>query len=310
MSEAAQETWTHFNVTRGSEKGCLPLERTGHVTHVETALQIFRTGEVRPSLVKEGDSRLDDVRVEVVFTSPHDFSKPQGCMFGTVCFEFDWREMVNGRNYYWIGAKQFKPHRPRILITDEERPEYMPYEPEKKGPWWLRKKMGEHFWNGYYPPEFLLETSIPVSRIKRMRFVKGHERCRAKPRCPDRNHERGTAAARLLAGAVHRNLLVASRGLWVFGAKKPRNALLFAWKELRKRLEAAVQKRNNGLKWFDKKAQSFAMASMAAVLEQQPDCLGDLLSGFVGPRNAVRACAALIEDRLELKQGTLPRSNS
>ena len=309
MPEAEQASWDCYNVTRIGDKGCLPLERTGHVTHVETALQIFRTGEVRPGLVREGDSRLDAVRVEVLFTTPHDFSIPHGCMFGTVCFEFDWQRLVEGKNYYWIGAKQFSPYRPRILITDEFRPEYMPYDPATKGPWWRRKKTGLHYWNGHYPPEFLFEATIPVSEIKQLRFVAGHERCRSKP-CPDKNHERGAAAARLLAGVCHRDLFSMTRRLWVWGPKEPRKALLFAWKELRNRMGAGLQTRRAGMKWSDKKASAHAWASMGAVLEQQRGFLKDLLGGFVGPKNAVRACATLIEDKLELKKGMLPRELS
>jgi len=32
-----------------------------------------------------------------------------------------------------------------------------------------------------------------------------------------------------------------------------------------------------------------------------------LLRQFVGPKNVIKACAALIEDVLESKEGTLPR---
>ena len=151
MAETMQRCWVAFTVSgKPGEKSCQRLERTGHVTHVEAAFDMFRDGRIRPKLVLDG-SRLDTERVEVVFTSPYNWAEPWGCMFGNVLFEFDWSKIMKGKNRYWLGAQKYSSLRPRILITDDEHPEFKRYLPGKRnGPWWRSKTTGRDYWNGYY----------------------------------------------------------------------------------------------------------------------------------------------------------------
>ena len=105
MPGTMQKSWVAFSVSgKIGEKGCLPLLRTGHATHVESVLDMFRTRAIRSELVDD-DSRLDTERTKVVFTSPHDWSKPWGCMFGTVVLQLNWAKVTKGKNFYWIGGK-------------------------------------------------------------------------------------------------------------------------------------------------------------------------------------------------------------
>ncbi len=310
MAETMQQSWDAFKVTgEPGEKGCLRLERTGHVTHVESALEVFRDGRIRPKLVLDG-SRLDTERVEVVFTSPYDWAHPWGCMFGNVLFEFDWAKITKGKNFYWLGSKKYTNQRPRILITANEYPEYKRYRPGKRnGPWWRSETTERDYWNGYYCVEFLVEGSIPLHQIAQMKFVKGHlTMCLLKSSCTDKGHDRQTAAARLLAGACHRGLLPATRRLWVMKVNEPRQSLRYAWDQLRTLIFGAKQKWRGPLKATADNAKAQAWAVMGAYSHRNDEFRRMLLRQFIGPKNAIRACASLIEDGLQLAKGTLVRS--
>lgn len=306
MAETMQQSWVAFKVNgKPGEKGCQRLERTGHVTHVEHALDMFRDGQIRPKLVLDG-SRFDTERVEVVFTSPFNWGERWGCMFGNVLFEFDWAKMTKGKNLYWLGAQKYSSLRPRILITDEEH-DLKHYLPGKRnGPWWRSKATGRHYWNGNHGIEFLVEGEIRLHQIARMKFIKGHPKCLLGV-CPDKSHDNQNAAARLLAGACHRGLLPASRRLWVMDVSKPRQALRYAWEQLRMLLVGTKQKWGGPIRSDADNAKAQAWACLGAFYHRETDHRRKLLRQFVGPKNAIKACAALIEDGLELKEGTLPR---
>lgn len=308
MAETMQRSWDAFTVCdKPGDKSCLRLERTGHATHVESTLEVFRDGRIRPKLVLDG-SRLDTARVEVVFTSPYNWAEPWGCMFGTVLFEFNWKKITKGKNLYWLGAQKYTSLRPRILITDEERPEFKPYLPGKRnGPWWRSKKTGNDYWNGYYGIEFLVEGEIRLHEIAQMKFIKGHPKKCLVGTCPDSGHDQLVAAARLLAGACHRGLLAASRKLWVMNVNQPREALRYAWEQLRTLIVGTKQKWGGPIKSDADNAKAQAWACMGAFFHRETDHRRQLLRQFVGPNNAIKACATLIEDGLELKVGTLPR---
>lgn len=140
-----------------------------------------------------------------------------------------------------------------------------------------------------------------------MTFVDGHPKtCLTKPGCPDKSHDKASAAARLLAGACHRELLPTCRDLWVHKVNEPRKALRDAWKQLR---SAIV----DGQKWSDKvttadaKAKALAWSALGAIYHRQREYKREFLREFKGPNNAVRACASLIENALQLKKRTLPK---
>jgi hypothetical protein len=307
MTETLQRSWNTFAVCgKPGAKSCQRLERTGHVTHVESALDVFRDGRIRPKLVLDG-SRLDTKRVEVVFTSPFNWAEPWGCMFGNVLFEFDWPKITKGMKLYWLGAQKYSSLRPRILVTDEGYPEFKRYLPGKRnGPWWRSNKTGLDYWNASYGIEFLIEGDIWVHQVAQMKFIKGHSKCLLGG-CPDRGHDRQYAAARLLAGACHRGLLPGSRQLWVMNVSRPRQALRHAWEQLKMLLVGTKQKWVGPIKSGAENAKAQAWACLGAFYYRETDHRRRLLRKFVGPKNAINACAALIEDGLELKDGTLLR---
>lgn len=120
MAENMQKSSVAFSVSgKIGEQGCLSLLRTGHATHVESVLDMFRTRAIRSELIDD-DSRLDTERTKVVFTSPHDWPKPWGCMFGTVVLQLNWAKVTEDKNFYWIWGNPYTTTRPRILITDKE----------------------------------------------------------------------------------------------------------------------------------------------------------------------------------------------
>jgi hypothetical protein len=306
MTEIMQRSWDAFKVSgKPGYKGCQRLDRTGHVTHVEAALDMFRDQRIRPKLVLDG-SRLDTERVEVVFSSPYNWANPWGCMFGNVLFEFDWAKITKGKNIYWLGAKKYGSLRPRILITDDEHSEFKRYLPGKRnGPWWRSKTTGRDYWNSHYGVEFLTEGELRLHQVAQMKFIKGHPKHCLLATCPDNGHDRTYAAARLLAGACHHGLLPISRRLWVKNANKPRQALKYAWRQLRTLLLAAKQQWGGPIKADADSAKSQAWASLGAFYHRENNHRRKLLRQFVGPKNAIKTCALLIEDGLELREGTL-----
>ena len=215
-----------------------------HVTHVNNALEVLRAGCIKPQLIYD-KSRLNTKRVLVVWLSPNDWSNVGGFRYGNIAFDLDWKKLIKGKHFYWIGAMEYSPVACRILITEKDRDEkLMPYIPgQGDGPWWADHKNRKHYWNGKHCLEFMLEAEIPLSSISELRFVRHHkDRCSISPSdCTDRGHDAQRGAARLLAGACGRRLLFLHPELWVED-DGPRECLTYAWQRLHDRLCNGIQK--------------------------------------------------------------------
>src|ERR1700680_2198052 len=99
--ELMQESWTMFAVGERGSPTCLPLRSVGHVTHVESALEILADGFFSAKMVADSVGPLGNMQLKVLFTSPYDCEKNgDGYRFGNVAFMFDWRALIKGKNYY------------------------------------------------------------------------------------------------------------------------------------------------------------------------------------------------------------------
>ena len=100
-----------------------------------------------------------------------------GSIYGTVEFQFDWANMIEGRRIYWVEAMMdYRPPAYRFLLS---RRDYIPgglitpYNPTTDGgPLQLRN--GVYYWNVNYTSEFMIEEDIPVDRCTGFRFVSHH----------------------------------------------------------------------------------------------------------------------------------------
>jgi hypothetical protein len=306
MPEEWQKRWTKYSVSKLNQQ---ELPSIAHVTHVNNALEILRVGCIKPQLIYD-ESRLNRRRILVVWLSPNDWTPVGGFRYGNIAFDLDWKHLVKNKNYYWIGVMPYSPPACRLLVTKKDRSEKLkPYLPARgDGPWRANNKTKKHYWNAKCCLEILLEEEIPLGSVSALRFVK-HNRnqcCIDAYSCPDRGHNDGKGAARLLAGACDRRLLSNTPDLWIED-NKPNECLLFAWQQLQERLCAGIKKWAGAVSAESKRAPAIARAAMGMLCDQSEKDRQHLFSLFDTEESVIEVCATVIEDDLELATGTLPR---
>jgi hypothetical protein len=316
MAEIPQKSWTSYPVGKRStrknwvEASCQTLSVVSHVTHVHNALEVLRVGSIKPQLIYD-ESRLNTKRVLVVWLSPNDWSGAGGFQYGNISFDLSWKKLIRDKHFYWIGAMEYSPTACRILITEKDRDEkLMRHVPSRgDGPWWDDEENEKHYWNGNLCLEFMLEEEIPLSSISKLNFVKHHNsRCSISPQsCPDRRHRSELGAARLLAGACGRRLLSRRPRIWVED-DKPKECLLFAWRQLHERLCHEIQEWDAAVKATTEKAAAVARAGMGALCDQSSRDLRHPFGLFKSEKAVIEACGAVIERDLNLESHTLPRA--
>ena len=105
---SASDNWTNVD--------CCPFEAVSHVCHINDAFRIFEDDEVRPSLVAD-ESKLRTTRTSVTWLSPNTWVN--GSRYGNISFNFNWSELIRGKNFYWVEAiTHYRPAAFRIFITD------------------------------------------------------------------------------------------------------------------------------------------------------------------------------------------------
>jgi len=117
----AKDEWAPYAVGSPSLRpnwtndDCCPFESVFHVCHVQDAYRIFEDGKIRSSLVWD-ESRLKNTRTCVSWVSPNTWAA--GSIYGNICFEFDWRELVQGKRLFWVEAiSYYNPAAYRILVS-------------------------------------------------------------------------------------------------------------------------------------------------------------------------------------------------
>ncbi len=170
--------WKKFKVgvpaVTGFNKDCQQFNSVSHTSHVSSAINIIEVGEVRPSLVFD-ESKLNDQRILVSWLSPNHWST--GFRYGNIRFDFSFSELIENKKYYWVESIPYKIEACRILITDIDRDsQLVPYDPTLKcGPWWFDEPNDQHYFNGKYCLEFMIEAPINLSHLKKFDFVDHHK---------------------------------------------------------------------------------------------------------------------------------------
>ena len=177
------------------------LSTVHHIAHLPTARRILEDRRLRAGLVYD-ESKLNRSRIRVTWLSANNWHP--GSFYGNVQFTFDWADVVDGQDFYWVEAMtQYSPTAYRLLLTNRDMnrsPDVEPYDPNSdKGP--VRRRKERWFWNDRFTSEFMLEADIPLRKCTGLGFVSHHPAiCRTHPRvCNYRDDSPETTAGLLLA---------------------------------------------------------------------------------------------------------------
>lgn len=222
MSASSSKTnhrnpWAKYAVGKPStrhnwvEPACTPCAEVSHVSHVESALRIVEAGAIRQGLVFD-ESRLNTERILVTWLSPNHWTN--GFRYGNVRFTFDFAQLVEGKNYYWVeDITSYSPVACRILITSNDHSSRLSaYDPTKpNGPWWFDISRKRHYYNNNYCLEFMVEDDQSIRKATSVDFVAHHSNyCsihRTSPRsCGERGMNEGEGGGRFLMMAAGRRI--------------------------------------------------------------------------------------------------------
>lgn len=210
MPEENTSSWQLYRVgPKGSldkhTTECQSFVNIYHVTHVRYALEILRDSKIVARPVYD-DSVLNVTRTHVVWLSPNDWHG--GSRYGGVSFQFDWKSLVQGKNWYWIGAVgAYSPAAVRLLVTKKTH-QYKRYDPTAgDGPWW-RDSKGDDYWNGRFCLEVMVEEDLEIGQS--VLGATGHHsyQCCIDPGgvCSDAGEDEIGALGRFVVGAIAHGL--------------------------------------------------------------------------------------------------------
>jgi hypothetical protein len=212
--------WNKYAVGEPSKRSnwtnsdCCPLETVHHICHLNDAFRMLEDGKIRSSLIWD-ESRLNNTRTCVSWLSPNHW--PNGSLYGNVEFHFKWRDLVEGKNFFWVEAiEKYNPTAFRILITDEDAVGDLEPYPVKDGdgPVFFDRGADKWFWNGDLTGEFMFDEDIPLRLSTSVGFCKHHPSiCRKDgASCPDLDLRGDVAGERLIAKSIaHRAIRSSSR---------------------------------------------------------------------------------------------------
>ena len=112
-----------------TEPTCQPLDVVSHVSHINSALNIFECGKIKAGLVYD-KSKLNKERILVAWLSPNDWHGAGGFRYGNIRFNFKWENVLDGMNYYWIESIEYGIQACRILLSPNDYSSKFPKYPE------------------------------------------------------------------------------------------------------------------------------------------------------------------------------------
>ena len=234
--------WAAYSVGEPSKKrnwtnaDCTPLDTVYHVCHVKDAFRYLEDGSIKSSLVWD-ESRLKDTRACVSWLSPNLWVS--GSLYGSIRFDFNWRELVERRKFYWVEAMtSYRPPAYRILIAKGKpsiKLEAYPVE-DGDGPLWYDSANDIWYYNGRFTGEFMVDSDLSLLGCEANGFVSHHGvYCRKDgPRCDDRGQRGVDGGAKLLARLIAQRTLSNNnplRDLFLDGGTMNRD-VDYAWNEI------------------------------------------------------------------------------
>ncbi len=275
----------------GAAGDCGALDRVFHVTHVENAVRIIRGGTITAGLVYD-TSVLNAVRILVVWLSPNTWG--DGSRYGNVAFEFDWRQLVAGRNVYWVGSMPYGVVACRVLVTRQQHPNLLPYNPAlHNGPWWHDVPNDRHYWKPDVCLEVIFEDDLPVRDALSVGFVSHHPAfcCIDPAACTDKGKLHWKAARELVAR-------LALAGRYAGGCMAPhRAAWTLGWQQLLRPIEASAPG-GGAVARNDPVARPLARAVLDAIAcedRASRDAVGAL---FAARADLIEVCRELVAETL------------
>lgn len=242
--------WNKFKVgvpaAKGFNSDCVRFDSVSHTSHIAPAISIIEAGEIRPSLVFD-KSKLNDQRILVSWLSPNHWST--GFRYGNVRFDFSFRDLIEGRRFYWVESIAYKVKACRILITDIDRDSQLePYDPTlKTGPWWFDAADEQHYFNNDHCLEFMVEAPIRLEHLSNLDFVDHHSTyCSVHPnnpkKCPERGLNSSKGGALFLTRAAVAGLDLSSLSKYFVRENgKPTNSLEFAFNDFAFKVSRKVE---------------------------------------------------------------------
>jgi hypothetical protein len=221
--------WTEFACsppTASSRIGaCVKLDLIYHVTHTNAALRILDDGAVGRRLISD-ESILNKTRTTVVWLSPDWWN--DGFRYGNVRFAYDFKDIVEDRNIYWVEVIRYGTPACRFIVSKKNLSHLgvEPYDPSvENGP--LRFSGGTWWRNERVTTEIMLDDDLSLTNCRAVDFVQHHHnQCALYDRnCRDKGaHGRG-AAARFMAYVLARDLDCVDNAMKTF---EPKENLTFA----------------------------------------------------------------------------------
>ena len=209
MVNNEKNEWIKFRVgkLRKWSNDCVQLINVSHVSHINNALNIFEAEKINAGLVFD-ESILNNERISVVWLSPNDWTGAGGFRYGNVRFNFEWKQIINNKNYYWIESIAYGIQACRILVTSNDYSlKFKVYDPKRgDGPWWYNIDTDTHYWNGEYCLEIMIERDVFINEALTIDFVDHHpKRCNISyADCHDLGLYRARAGARFIAALINR----------------------------------------------------------------------------------------------------------
>ncbi|WP_133295752.1 hypothetical protein [Burkholderia reimsis] len=285
---------------------CQKFDAVGHVAHLDAAINIIRDGKIKPGLVFD-HSRLNKSRTLVSWASPNYWSN--GYRYGNVRFDFNFRDLVERKRYYWVEAIDYQPAACRILITDQDYAGLLtPYDPQlHDGPWRFDSSSNIDYYNGDFCLEFMFEQEIELAGMCDLSFVDHHSKfCsiyRSDPgRCDEKGEIGGRAGATFLgkvtAGALD---LSAVAQYWVQNTGELSNQFIYGLSFVARRVTHNCKFVGN-LTASNQAAISVARAIMNAMAIGHKDEIVALASMFQSETDLLQTVANLINDSLGLSK--------
>ena len=201
----SRKDWEKYAIGKGDFK---ELDSVRHIAHVKDAIRIIEDGTIRSSLIWD-ESKLNNSRTCVSWVSPNEWAS--GSIYGNVSFEFDWKEIVSGKNLYWVeDVEEYNPPAYRILVTDKNYNSWRlvsRYDPNKQnGP--VHYDGSNWHRNGNYTGEFMIDGDLSLQYCREVEFINHNKRyCSKNGRnCEDIELNMYHAGARVLANVLGRDI--------------------------------------------------------------------------------------------------------
>ncbi|MGY3484439.1 hypothetical protein ACVW1C_002322 [Bradyrhizobium sp. USDA 4011] len=221
--------WTPYRLTlptSATARAYHELKTVHHVVHVPGARRILEDDRIRAGLIYD-ESRLNKSRTCVAWVSANTWGP--GSIYGNVQFSFSWRDIIRGRQLYWVEAIKYSPHAYRLLVTNRDLSNsrhVTPYDPRTdKGP--VVRQGGRWYWNGDYTSEFMVDSDLELADCTGFSFIRHRpDRCRLyQSGCKDRNAPTYRIGGRVLAFLLGNSLHSVDSQLKAANAFRPEQPL-------------------------------------------------------------------------------------